>query len=62
LLCELERLTRAGKVGTSHHEFRAANFMGSFYDAFQIIWMLLRTMVAATKNGVGQIDANLKKK
>lgn len=53
LLCQLKRLASAGEIGTSHHEFRATNFMSPLHDAFQIIRVLLRAMVAASEYRVG---------
>lgn len=59
LLCELECFARACKVGASHHKLGAADFPRSLDDAFKIIWMLLRAVVAAAENRIGKIDANL---
>lgn len=59
LLTQFEGVVRTFDVGARDDELGAAYLAGAVDDAGQIIWMFLVAMIAASEDGIREVDTDL---
>ena len=60
LFRKINSVLRLDKIGSSNHQFTAADIKRSLNDVFKVIVMSLLSMIFTPKYRITKIDANLK--